>query len=568
MSIGKLSRRLFLLTVVALFPVAIVLFYNLYSIRLDKDAEIHLEALHAGQLASLEMQRIISGAENVLIALSAAAVVQEQDAAGCQEYLARVGAKLPQFSGFAIADVRGRVICRQKLGGVGLMLDQTVYFREAMKTGRFFVGEYSTGLISDQPALPLAMPVRSDRGDIFGVVIGALSLDWLAQRLGERDFSQRNALTIADRTGTMIARIPDPEKFVGTKIASRIIHFVNSVQPSTFTAVGRDGVNRVIGFYPTSAMSMGLFVSVGISTDEAYASIRRATWIGLLVTLASLFLSFVLAWLTTRELIRKPVGRLIATISDWRAGNEMSRTGMNERGSEFGVVGKAIDDFLAELLVARKTAAAAEQQRELLVGELDHRVKNLLATVQSVARQTFRDKAGAQDAVEIFTQRLAAMSEAHGLLMKDSWQSAGMGGVVATATRPFDNQEDAQFEIAGPDFPIKAKAVLSLSMALHEMCTNAVKYGALKSGEGRIRIDWNIENDESPDDGILRMTWTERCGPVVVEPDKSGFGLKMIERVLGYELEAEVHAAYPSSGATFTLVVPLRRIRSSTKDQS
>ena len=315
-------------------------------------------------------------------------------------------------------------------------------------------------------------------------------------------------------------------------------------------------------------MSMGLYISVGISTDESYATIRRATWIGLFATLASLFLSFVLAWLTSSELIRRPVGKLIATISDWRAGNEMSRTGMSERGGEFGVVGKAIDEFLVELVVARKNAATAEEQRELLVGELDHRVKNLLATVQSVARQTFREKAGAEDAVDVFTQRLAAMSEAHSLLMKDSWQSAGMLSVVAAATRPFDNQDNRHFEIVGPDFPVKAKAVLSLSMALHEMCTNAVKYGALKSNGGMIGIHWEIEKDKLPDGGILRLTWTERGGPVVVAPEKFGFGLKMIERVLGYELDADVQAAYPASGIIFTLIVPLGRIRSSREDQT
>ena len=215
--IGKLSRRLFFLTLVALIPVAIVLFYNLYSIRVAKEAEVHLEALRAGQLASLEIQRIVSGAENVLIALSAAPVIQRQDAAGCQKYLARVGASLPQFSGIAVVDTSGRIICRQTPDGVGSMLGDRPYFREVMKTRTFFVGEYSTGRISEQAMLPLALPVKGDDGNILGVVIGALSLDWLGQRLGERDFSRKSALTVADRAGTIIARIPDPEKFVGNE---------------------------------------------------------------------------------------------------------------------------------------------------------------------------------------------------------------------------------------------------------------------------------------------------------------------------------------------------------------
>ena len=105
--IGKLSRRLFLLTLAALLPAAIVLFYNLYSSRLAKETEIRDEAVRAGQFGALEIQRIVSGAENVLIALSAMPVIQQRDEAGCQAYLARVTARLPQFSVIGVTDVHG-----------------------------------------------------------------------------------------------------------------------------------------------------------------------------------------------------------------------------------------------------------------------------------------------------------------------------------------------------------------------------------------------------------------------------------------------------------------------------
>jgi two-component sensor histidine kinase len=553
---------LFLLTLAALLPAAVVLFYNLYSLRLAKEDEIRDEAVRAGQFGALEIQRIISGAENVLIVLSATSAIQQRDEADCRDYLARVTARLPQFSIIGVTDVGGEVFCPKQAGAKAITIADRPYFQQALRTGKFVVGEYTIGRVTKEKILPLALPLKDDQGKTAGVVFGALRLGWLSQRLSERKFGRNSALTVTDRNGTILARVPYQPEYVGTKILGQYLQYVNAPAPTTLKARGRDGIERVFGIYPVGTVADGLFISAGISVDDAYGPIRRITWISAVAAFFSLFLSFLLAWLTSTELIRRPVGKLIAAIESWRSGDEASRTGMSERGGEFGIVGKAIDDFLGELVATRQTAAKAEAQRELLVHELDHRIKNLLATVQSLARQTFKDTARLEDAVPGFTRRLAAMSEAHGLLMKDNWQSAGMRDLVAAATSPFTNEAAPQFAVSGLDFQVKAKAVLSLSMALHELCTNAVKYGALKQSEGRVAIDWAIGRDEHrPDSDIFRFTWTEEGGPTVAAPEKFGFGSKMIERVLGYELEATVETKYLETGVTCTLIAPLDRIR-------
>lgn len=561
--IGKLSRRLFLLTLAAIMPAAIVLFYNLYSLRLAKESEIRDEAVRAGQFGALEIQRIVSGAENILIALSAMPVIQQRDENGCEAYLPRVTARLPQFSIIGVADMTGQVFCPKAANGKQITIGDRSYFQRTLRTGNFVVGEYIIGRLTKEEVLPLAMPVRDDQGRVVGVIFGSLRLGWLSQRLSERKFGRNSALTVTDRTGTILARVPYQSKYVGTKIISQYLQYVTAPAPTTLRARGRDGIERIFGIYPVDTVADGLFISAGISVDDAYGPIRRITLISALAALFSLLLSFLLAWLTSIELIRRPVGRLIATIKNWRGGDEAARTGMSESSGEFGVVGKAIDDFLCELVAARQAAAQSETQRELLVHELDHRIKNLLATVQSVARQTFKDAARPEDAVAGFVRRLAAMSEAHGLLMKDNWQSAGMRDIVAAATLPFANEVTPQFAITGPDFQVKAKAVLSLSMALHELCTNAVKYGALKSGDGRVDIDWTVDHGDKPENSVFRLNWAEKGGPPVVAPQKFGFGSKMIERVLGYELEAKVETKYAETGVICTLVAPLDRIRAS-----
>lgn len=130
-----------------------------------------------------------------------------------------------------------------------------------------------------------------------------------------------------------------------------------------------------------------------------------------------------------------------------------------------------------ELVAARQLRQKDEERRNVLMRELDHRVKNLLATVQAVARQSFKSTAPDKAALETFNQRLAAMGEAHALLMKDDWQSATLHDVVRTAIRPFDTAEPSRFSVEGPALIMNSRAALSLGMALHELCTNAVKYG-------------------------------------------------------------------------------------------
>lgn len=562
MGLGKLSRRLFLLTLVALLPATMALFYNFYAIQSARDGEIHSAAQQTAQLTALELERIVGGAENVLIALSVAPVVRGPDSAACLSYLRAAGARLPQFSSLAVTDRRGMITCSLREESLGTSIGNRPYFKEAVEKGGFTLGGYMVGRLTKEPMLPMALPIRGDDAQISGMVVGGLSLNWLRRRMGERGFAKNRTLAIVDSTGIVIARVPEAPGYVGREVSAQFRALLAAGEPGTMTTTGRDGIERIYSYYPAAPnLAPGLFVTAGISTEEAYATIHEAGSIGLAIIVASLLLSFVLAWVTSTELIRRPVRTLTSTIAAWRAGNGAARTGMSETSGELGIVGKAIDGFLSELVAARLAAAAAEERRELLVHELDHRIKNLLATVQSVARQTLRSEGTGDETVKVFTKRLNALSEAHGLLMRDDGQSAGMRDMVESAIRPFAGDKATQFTVRGPNFQVKAKGVLSISMALHELCTNAVKYGALRTSTGKITVEWSIDNEGEADNEMLRLVWTETGGPPVTSPDKLGFGSKMIERVLGYELEAEVETSYAESGVIFTLTTPMARVR-------
>jgi two-component sensor histidine kinase len=553
---AKLSRRLFVLTTLALAPAAVILFYNVASTRIDKQRELHAEALRSGQLAGLELSRIVTGLENVLMAVSSAPVVQRLDAPECSAFLTRVSRNMPEFSGLSVVNTDGIIICRNEAKGIGTSLKDRPYFQEAMASGRFVLGGFTKGRVSGAQVLPLAVPTRDDEGKIRGVVIGALDLKWLGQRLRDRDFPGQNALTIADRDGVILAREPKPEAFVGTKIPDAFQHLVHAEKPGTIEVTSQDGTRRVIGYKPVTVAPMGLYLSAGISTADAYEAIDRTTIVSLIITLLGLSVAYLVAWLSSQQLIHQPVGRLATTIGAWRAGDVGARTGMNAKAGEFSLVGQAIDEFMDELISSRAERRKAEQQRELLVSELDHRVKNILAMVQAVARQTFRSKELTADTVQSFDQRLQAMSEAHGLLMKDEWQAAKMGELVATTIAPFNRLGRSAFSLSGPDIVVPAKAALAFSMAVHEMCTNAAKYGALSTTDGHVTINWQVTVPSNGVNPLFEFRWIEHGGPPVQTPQRLGFGSKMIERALSSELGATVTIEYAATGVVCTVKGP------------
>ncbi|MEA2928842.1 MAG: hypothetical protein QOG38_1270 [Hyphomicrobiales bacterium] len=197
----------------------------------------------------------------------------------------------------------------------------------------------------------------------------------------------------------------------------------------------------------------------------------------------------------------------------------------------------------------------AEEQRDLLITELDHRVKNTLATVQSIAAQTFRGT-GIDPAVQrTFEARLITLSNVHGILTQQSWDSADLHDVVWSALRPHSAPDRERFTVEGPDLRLGPKSAVALSMAVHELCTNAIKYGALSSDAGHVAVRWEVAGDR------LRWQWRESGGPPVATPTRTGFGSRMIERALATQLSGQVAIAYEPAGVVCTIDAPLAAIR-------
>ncbi|WP_026617605.1 PAS domain S-box protein [Ensifer aridi] len=191
----------------------------------------------------------------------------------------------------------------------------------------------------------------------------------------------------------------------------------------------------------------------------------------------------------------------------------------------------------------------SEERRQLLFNELNHRVKNTLATVQSLAAQTFRGE-GEAAALRRFESRIIALARAHDLLTRESWEGADLHALLRDTIAPMCAEPQQRLELSGPPFRLRPKLALALSMAFHELCTNAAKYGALTTSEGKININWHIGDH-------LRIRWQETGGPRVEPPTSRGFGSRLLERALTREVGGKVNLSFAPTGVIFEVEASL-----------
>jgi two-component sensor histidine kinase len=219
-------------------------------------------------------------------------------------------------------------------------------------------------------------------------------------------------------------------------------------------------------------------------------------------------------------------------------------------------------------VMARATASALESGRlhdslvdarhhgTFLLQELDHRVKNTLAIVQSISRQTLRASPSPETFAEVFENRLLALSQAHELLTRRSWGRAALHEILEKALAPFSPELAERFDIIGPALTFSAETSVSVHMTLHELAVNAAKHGALTTPEGRVVIRWTVDEGAAPP--MLTLTWREVGGPAVSgPPERRGFGTQMIERGLARDLGGKATLDFTPQGVIYTLRAPL-----------
>lgn len=197
-----------------------------------------------------------------------------------------------------------------------------------------------------------------------------------------------------------------------------------------------------------------------------------------------------------------------------------------------------------------------DEHRDLLADELSHRVKNSLTMVQAIVAQTLRKAASLQDAGDVLQSRIAAMAGANDLLTTERWQGADLRSLIERALKPFAQDNGEGFRLCGPDLQAPPRVATSLALVLHELATNASKYGALSVPGGEVRLDWAVETA----DGLLQLhlTWKEIGGPAVSPPVRTGFGTRLVDRVLTGDVGGRTRLDYQPDGLRLYAVIPLQ----------
>jgi two-component sensor histidine kinase len=209
--------------------------------------------------------------------------------------------------------------------------------------------------------------------------------------------------------------------------------------------------------------------------------------------------------------------------------------------------------LLAQAGIDATEGETARGLQRLLLEELHHRVKNTLAIVIAITSQTLRSADNLEQGRLTVESRLIALGRAHDLLLQANWAGAKLNDVIRSAVEPFDNRDTRRFAIQETSFDVGPGMVLPLTMTLNELCTNAVKYGALSNSAGRVEI-------ASALDEKFRLTWTETHGPAVQQPTRRSFGTRLITR-LADQLQGEARLSYLPAGLVYELDVPLSAFR-------
>ena len=211
---------------------------------------------------------------------------------------------------------------------------------------------------------------------------------------------------------------------------------------------------------------------------------------------------------------------------------------------------------LMKIMRDETPARLAEEQRTLLLNELNHRIKNTLATVQSVTEQTLRARKVEPGVRQDLTSRLMALSHAHDVLVRENWAGADLETIVRAALAPYAQPDVRAFNVEGPPIRLSPQQAVVMALALHELATNAVKHGALRAPSGTVTVTWN-ESHDSQGGRHMTLMWKESGGPLVEPPRRTGFGSRLIARTFGQDSGGSASVHYEPDGLRCVAQVPL-----------
>ena len=309
------------------------------------------------------------------------------------------------------------------------------------------------------------------------------------------------------------------------------------------------GAQAFWGIGPYTAIAVHTAVGLLVAAGAALMTNAREGWLAPYVS-SPAALSLLSRILPLALLVPIAVGLLI-----------MLGAGLGAYNAPYGfalfIPVTAVAMVLASLWVAGKQREAEEirvryeRHLQLVVAELNHRVKNTLSIVQSFAHQSLKSSSNPEQAGKAFEGRLIALASAHSILTRENWDNVSLVELIGSSLDAH-NDTGTRFAIDGPDLPVTPKSAITLAMTLHELATNSTKYGALSLPDGFVRVSWSI------DESRFRFSWKDCGGPAVQKPGKPGFGSRMLTRALASELGGKATLDFEPDGVRYAIEAPAR----------
>jgi signal transduction histidine kinase/ActR/RegA family two-component response regulator len=382
-----LVARLLLLIALAIIPVIAAQIFTQVELRRERHARALADATRYARLVDSDADRLIEGMKGILVAVTEVPFIRNLDRPACSAYLASLAKRYPQFLNITVIDESGTPVCANTTIPLGATGIDRFYFREAMRTNDFVIGEYIVGRTVPRPQLPVALAFADSTSHRFVVAIG-LNFDWLQAHFASLALPPGARLLIADRTGVVLVA-PSDAQLIGQPLPFGL-QPVHAPREGAFEYHDRDGDARVVGFEPSSAPPVGVIVAVDLSqrqtSSAAEADNRRDLGIMLLSALAAAGL----AWFGGRHFVSRPLQILTSTANKWRDGKYDARTGLADMTSEIGRLGLAFD-HMAD--VVETNQQALRNMNEVLEQRVKERTAELWNTnVQLTVAMAEREK--------------------------------------------------------------------------------------------------------------------------------------------------------------------------------
>ena len=397
------------------------------------------------------------------------------------------------------------------------------------------VSQLYKGVTTGRQSIAIVLPVAANNQNLtLAIAIPPAFIEHTIQ--SAQTSGQFALISLLDANHRIIARTRESEAYEGKIPPAEFLNRLTGPSGS-FTATTMDGEDVFTTFYrsPTT----GWVITASIPVAQYYRPVKEAA-IGISVAFILALLSAFAAARLYRSYIVPPLLRLRSdalSLAD-RSAIEPFQTGISELSEVSGALAQTSATLIRD-----------DQSKTTLINELNHRVKNTLASVLTIARQTVRRSKSLAEFGSNFEGRLIALSKSHDALSKSGWVDASMPHIVDEVTRAACGS--GLKVSAGPDIALTPRAALTFGLIIHELCVNAGKYGALSTPSGSVDLSWRIVHD------ILQLAWVERGGPAANGSNHVGFGTRYITESLKHELSGTCEFLFEPAGLTFLATIPL-----------